>query len=247
MSAPTVYFLSGANRPNGLGFNLARALASQPNTLVFAGARNAAAAADLNALAKEKDNVHVVQLDATSETDASNAAKVVEEIAGKVDYLIPCAGLCTPGYLHDQDLDEARKMFEVNAFGPMILLCAFLPLLLKSDKPVFVPLSSMAGSMTYAMPMPTGYYGASKAALNFLTVKANTEHDKLCAFVCSPGLVMTDMTTESMSHPDLPRPPKEYIVELKDSVAGMVKVLGEAKRDTHGGKFIDYKGQTMPW
>lgn len=157
-------------------------------------------------------------------------------------------GLCTPGYLRDQDLDQAREMWEVNALGPLLLFRACLPLLLKSDRPVFMPLSSMAGSMTFAMPLPTGYYGASKAALNFLTVKANSEHDRLCAFVCSPGLVMTDMTTTSMSlHPDLPRPPEEYIVALDDSVAGIVRVLETAERGTHGGKFIDYKGEPVPW
>lgn len=138
-------------------------------------------------------------------------------------------------------------MFAVNTFGPMILFRAFLPLLLKSQNPIFVPLSTMAGSMTCAMPMPTGYYGASKAALNFLTVKAHTEHENLCAFVCSPGLVMTDMTNKAMSHPDLPRPPEEYIVDVEESVAGMIKVISSATRATHGGKFIDYKGQTVPW
>ncbi|GAA5881616.1 hypothetical protein JCM3774_006496 [Rhodotorula dairenensis] len=246
-SQQTVYFVSGANRPNGLGFNLARQLASRPNSLVFAGARDAAKATDLATLAREKENLVVVQLDTTSETDAKAAAEVVREKAGKLDFLIPCAGTCFPGYLHDQDLNEARKMFEVNALGPMILFRAFLPLLFKSDKPVLMPLSSMAGAMTLAMPMPTGYYGASKAALNFLTVKAHTEHDKLCAFVCSPGIVMTDMTTECMLHPDLPRPPEEYIVPIEDSIAGIVNVLAVAKRETHGGKFLDFNGQPVPW
>ena len=133
-------------------------------------------------------------------------------------------------------------MFAVNTFGPIILLRAFLPLLLESQRPIFVPLSTIAGSMTCAMPMPTGYYGASKAALNFFTVKAHTEHENLCAFVCSPGLVMTDMATQSMSHPDLPRPPEEYIVDVEESVAGMTKVIKSATRDTYGGNSSTTRG-----
>ncbi|GAA5956698.1 hypothetical protein JCM8115_000650 [Rhodotorula mucilaginosa] len=246
-SSPTVYFVSGANRPNGLGFHLARQLAQLPDSLVFAAVRNPPTATQLAALASERDNVIVVKLDVTSEADAQEAAKMVKERAGKVDVLIPCAGICHPGYLRDQDLNEARDMFAVNTFGPMILLRAFLPLLLESQHPIFVPLSSMAGSMTCAMPIPTGYYGASKAALNFLTVKAHTEHEPLCAFVCSPGLVMTDMTTQTMSHPDLPRPPEEYIVDVEESVSGMIKVIKSATRDMCGGKFIDYKGRPVPW
>lgn len=87
----------------------------------------------------------------------------------------------------------------------------------------------------------------SKCALNYLSAKLNAEDDKLCAFVCSPGIVMTDMTVDGMRKAGMPPPPKEYTVELEDSVDGMVKVIGEARRETHGGKFIEYNGEPVAW
>ena len=86
------FTVSGANRPNGLGFHLARQLAQLPNSLVFAAVRNPASANQLAALASERENVIVVKLDVTSEADAPEAAQMVKERAGKVDVLIPCAG-----------------------------------------------------------------------------------------------------------------------------------------------------------
>lgn len=90
--SPVVPTVSGANRPNGLGFHLARQLAQLPDSLVFAAVRNPPTATQLAALASERDNVIVVKLDVTSEADAQEAAKMVKERAGKVDVLIPCAG-----------------------------------------------------------------------------------------------------------------------------------------------------------
>ena len=43
-SSTVVYFITGANRANGIGFGLTEELAKRPNTLVYATARDAAKA-----------------------------------------------------------------------------------------------------------------------------------------------------------------------------------------------------------
>jgi NAD(P)-dependent dehydrogenase (short-subunit alcohol dehydrogenase family) len=86
-----------------------------------------------------------------------------------------------------QNPDEAslslfREQFEVNVLGPQIVTVAFLPLLRKGDKKIIMNMyilidpfnssSSLAGGIAYndgRYPFKVPAYGASKAALNFLT------------------------------------------------------------------------------
>lgn len=173
--------VTAANRPRGLGFTLVSKISALPDTLVFTTARNPAAATELNELARERGNIVVVRLEAVSEVDAKAAAALVAEKAGKVDYLVPCVGASIsaqrkvrlqtynrtgfvhpltgmqhPAYLHQQPIDQFRETFEINVLSQVILYQAFLPLLLKANKPVFMPLSSGAGSASTVYPFPIG-------------------------------------------------------------------------------------------
>ena len=87
--------LSSPFSPSSLppGLALVTHLASRPNTIVFAGARNPEAASDLHALvAKHPNRVHIVELKAS---DVEGNQKAVEEIrrkAGQLDVVIANAG-----------------------------------------------------------------------------------------------------------------------------------------------------------
>lgn len=67
-------------------------LASDPNNIVFAGARNPAGAEALQALAKKCSNVTIVKLDVKSLEDNKAAGQLVRDKAGKVDVVIANAG-----------------------------------------------------------------------------------------------------------------------------------------------------------
>lgn len=71
--------------------------------------------------------------------------------------------------------------FQTNVNGPLVLFQATINLLKASKNPRFIPISSGAGSVTRSPPMElqTGAYGASKAALNYLTRKLHFEEDWL--------------------------------------------------------------------
>lgn len=40
---------------------------------------------------------------------------------------------------------------------------------------------------------------------------------------------------------------KEAPVSIKDSVDGMVKIIDDASKETHGGSFWEYNGKRYPW
>ncbi len=82
--------VTGANR--GIGFSLVEELSKDSSNLIFAGARDPAAAKNLNEIASQSGNVHVVKLGADSAEDNKAAAQFVKEKAGKVDVVLANAG-----------------------------------------------------------------------------------------------------------------------------------------------------------
>ncbi|GAA6013459.1 hypothetical protein JCM10207_008856 [Rhodosporidiobolus poonsookiae] len=243
-SDKTVYFITGANR--GIGFGLVKALAARPNVFVFATARNPSKATALNSLAEETGNIEVVKLESVNEQDAQDAAKVVEEKAGKLDVLIANAGISEGyGLASEQPADVYRRHYEVNVLGPLILFSALKPLLFKSANPKLLAVSTSGASLTLNYPMPMAPYSASKASLNFVVEKFAQEHkkDNLTAFVLSPGWVQTDMGNSGAQAMGL----KEAPVTLDDSVAGILKLADESTLESHSGRFWDYTGESLPW
>ena len=88
------WFISGANR--GIGFELVKTVANQGN-IVFAAVRSPSKATALNGFANGKANVHVVQLEATSVSDAKAAATFVEKTVDGLDVVIANAAIVAGG------------------------------------------------------------------------------------------------------------------------------------------------------
>lgn len=117
----------------------------------------------------------LVHIESTSFTDTAKALEaVVESGIDYVDIIIANAG----GSPHVQPLDvvDAKEMisnFHVNAVAPLVLFQTFKPLLQNSKKsPKWISVSTAAGSIglmksirSWVLPA----YGASKAALNWIT------------------------------------------------------------------------------
>ncbi|GAA5972843.1 hypothetical protein JCM11641_003967 [Rhodosporidiobolus odoratus] len=243
-STDTVYLVTGANR--GIGFGLVASLATRENVLVFATARDPSKATDLNKLAKETGKVVVLKLDSTSEADAHAAAKLVEERAGKVDAIIANAGqLDSFGKAPEEPVENYIRLFTVNALGPLILFKVFSPLLYKSSTRKVAVVSSALGSLTLAYPIPTTAYATSKAAVNFIFRKIHGEEvaNNLTSFVLNPGYVWTDATRNGVDNHNMPTPS----LTVEESAMATLKLVDEATRETHGGKFFDYTGEEIPW
>jgi norsolorinic acid ketoreductase len=88
-------------------------------------------------------------------------------------------------------LDEFSRHLEVNATGTLALFQAVYPLLEKSasKEKKFIPIGSPVGSIAEMekYPFESTAYGASKAALHFLTRRIHFENKGLCVFPLSPG------------------------------------------------------------
>ncbi|KAL1741174.1 hypothetical protein HDZ31DRAFT_84995 [Schizophyllum fasciatum] len=184
------YLVSGANR--GIGLGLVTALAGRPNTTVFAGARNPASASALNELAaKHPNNLHVLQLVNGDKPGNLAAVEQIRQKAGRLDVVIANAGI---GDYFASTLEmkpeEMTRHFDVNVNGTLVLFQATYPLLKESPAPKFVPIGSLVGSVSIGSQFPARMlaYGASKAAVHYLTRKIYQEHPELSERAFSPLL-----------------------------------------------------------
>jgi len=193
MSSNTVVLITGANR--GIGHGLLTSYLARPDHMVIAGVRDPTAEASQSLLklpAAPGSRVIVVKIDASSETDAAAAIKLLEVEHGvtRVDIVIPNSGISAHyGPISTMSMSDLNAHVSVNAIGPLMLYQAVLPLLQKSSNPKFVTLGSPIGSIggMELRPYTLGAYGASKALLHYFTRKAHFENDWLVAFAIDPG------------------------------------------------------------
>jgi len=150
----------------GLGRDIALGLAAK-GYIVFGTAMSAGEVQDL----KDASGGHVslTICDMTKEEAVKAWARGVSDALsdGGLDLLVNNAGILTPGPLEVLPLDAIRHEFEVNVFGALSVMNAFLPALRRARGRIV-----QISTWTASLPLPfNGPSGASKAAMEvFATV-----------------------------------------------------------------------------
>jgi NAD(P)-dependent dehydrogenase (short-subunit alcohol dehydrogenase family) len=148
----------------GIGAATARHLAEN-GFHVFAGVRNAADGEAVKAQAP--DAVTPLILDVTDESAISAAAKTVAGIVGDrgLAGLVNNAGIAKPAPIELQPLADFREQLEVNLFGPVAMVQAFVPLIRRGGGRI-VNVGSVGGMLV--LPL-NGAYSASKFGIRAIT------------------------------------------------------------------------------
>lgn len=183
--------LTGAYR--GIGLEAARQIAGHDFHVFIAARRVDRGEAAAKSLRDEGLKASFVSLDVT---DESSIRKAVEEVQGhtdSLDVLVNNAAVFPRG---DWDISTLpagvlRESLETNAIGPLLVTQAFWPLLLKSDSPRVVNVSSGAGRL-YDMGAEMPSYGPTKTLLNAIT-RQFAGLDKASVNSICPGWVKTEM------------------------------------------------------
>lgn len=133
-------------------------------------------------------------------TDRSTVEKLPEEVVahfGAVDGVINNAGIIQKFIpINDLSLEEIQKVLNVNFYGTVYLIKAFLPILLKRPEAHILNVSSMGGF--FAFPGQT-IYGASKAAVKMMTEGMIQElrNTNVHVSVVFPGAINTNIMANS--------------------------------------------------
>jgi NAD(P)-dependent dehydrogenase (short-subunit alcohol dehydrogenase family) len=203
MNQNEVALVTGGNK--GIGHEIVRQLAARGLT-VYLGARNPA----LGARAAEElaGDVRFVQLDVTDVESVAAAAKQIEADSGRLDALVNNAGIVSEWGTAVADItaEQVRAAYDVNVFGVVAVINAFVPLLRRSPNARIVNMSSGLGSVNLLSELDGRLasqgllaYSSSKAALNALTLvyASALRADNIKVNAATPGLVPTDLNTQA--------------------------------------------------
>jgi NAD(P)-dependent dehydrogenase (short-subunit alcohol dehydrogenase family) len=190
------------------------------------------------------DRLSIHQLDISAQHSRQQLFEQLAKEPGKLDLLINSAGIASGNekrryQFGNLDQEDLCRCLLVNAVAQLLMTEKFSPLLEKGARSVVVNISSNSGSIAQKRAGgDTGYgYSASKAALNMMTKMLSHELRDAGIIVAAlhPGWVRTTM----LYCENAPLEPAE-------SISGMIRVI-ESLQMQDSGKFIDWKGNEIPW
>ncbi|OCF60943.1 hypothetical protein L486_00587 [Kwoniella mangroviensis CBS 10435] len=219
-SEKTIVFITGAN--TGIGYQTVRyLLSSHLPYLVFLGTRSeekskTAIEKLLEECPNTRSTLAPALIDLESDESIEKAVKAVRSVTDKIDVLIHNAGVefyangLTQGLTTREIFD---KTYTTNIAGPHILTTLLIPLLLRSDNPRLLFLTSGTASFELGTnpefilnkspaagwPKPPQRelfsYKSSKVALNMIMRDwyRILKEDKVKVWTVNPGLVVTGL------------------------------------------------------
>ncbi len=196
---------------------------------VFAGVRDLAVGEEI--ATSTPGSIEPVSLDVTEpEAIEASRAAIAERVgAAGLRGLVNNAGVGVGGPLEYVPMDDLRRQFEVNVFGPVAVARAMLPLL-RAGRGRIVLVSSDSGRW---VPPFTGPYAASKFALEALGDALRFELHRAGARVSivEPGSVETQIWGKSfaaLADLDLP---EESVVLYGDVKRVMRLALEDSRKN----------------
>jgi NAD(P)-dependent dehydrogenase (short-subunit alcohol dehydrogenase family) len=246
-----VRLVVGANR--GIGLALLEAQLERPDVRrVIATYRPASDTSALEHLAgRWGSKLAPYPLDVTRERDIRRFSSFLQSQEGGIDLAIHAAGILhtdeiQPEKTIDQcDIDQLRRMFEVNSVGPLMVAGALLPAQSRKRHFVFTALSAMVGSIEDNRL--GGWYGyrASKTALNqFIKTLANecrVRHPNAAVIAVHPGTTDTELSRPFQKSV---KPGKLYAPQV---TAQRILQVTEQVSAQESGQFINWDGSRIPW
>ena len=117
--------------------------------------------------AAEKLDLHIVEIDVTSdESVAAGTARALEIAGGRIDTLVNNAGIGITGPVEVQDMAATKLMFETNVLGIQRMLRALLPQMRAAKAGQIFNISSQLGRVIVP---GGGHYSATKFAVEALS------------------------------------------------------------------------------
>ncbi|ESQ86059.1 hypothetical protein AEAC466_02405 [Asticcacaulis sp. AC466] len=208
----------------GFGRAIAQAAIAAGHTVVGT-VRKPQDAADFEALGA---SAVARQLDVTDTAAIAPMVADIEASVGPIDVLINNAGYGSEGILEESALDEVRRQFDVNVFGPVAMIQAVLPYMRARRSGRILNITSMGGLATF--PGISLYHG-SKFALEGIGESFGKEVAPLGIRVTNvePGGFRTDWAGRSMTR--TPRSIADY-----DAVMDAIR---ERRQAYHGHQVGD--------
>ena len=242
-----VAIVTGASR--GIGRHIALAFAREGADLVV----NATNTALLQSLAREiaalgRKCVIAVGSVADSQT-AQDMVRAALDAFGRIDIVVNNAGVMNRKGTLELTIDEWHRVLDVNANGVFYVCKAVLPVMVEQHGGTILNITSTASKAAHPNASPA--YGASKAAVTYLTKHFAAEFGKygirVNALQCGPiHSEMTDQWTPEYRAALLQKIPVGRIGEPEDIAQAAVYMVSDlasfvdgCSLNISGGKFME--------
>lgn len=181
----TVALITGAN--GGLGQALIQALLTKSVSKIYATARNPSTLLSITEAYGER--IIPLKLDVTKQADIDSVVASTKD----VNLLINNAGIFSMGDVFTVSSDVIRQDMEVNYFGLLNIVRAWIPVLEQKPKTAIANILSIS---SLASVPSIASYSASKSAAHSLTqsMRALLKHKHITIHGVYPGPIDTSMT-----------------------------------------------------
>lgn len=177
----------------GAGSGMAKA-----STRVFVREGAKVVAADISGAEKDTaaevgGDVLPVHCDVTREADVEATFKAALDAFGRVDAVLNVAGIGGPGSIHQLDVAEHQKIFDVNLTGVLLGMKHGIRAMLGTGGGAIVNWSSIGG--LNASTFGTASYSASKAGVIAVTKAGAVEYGPkgIRVNAICPGFILTEI------------------------------------------------------
>jgi NAD(P)-dependent dehydrogenase (short-subunit alcohol dehydrogenase family) len=186
-----LFLITGVS--SGFGRALGEAAISDGNVVVGT-VRKEADKVEFERLSK---NAHGRILDVTETSRVAPTIAEIEKNIGAIDVLVNNAGYGHEGVLEESGMDDLRRQFEVNVFGPVAMIKAVLPYMRKRRAGSILNITSMGGLITFP---GVSFYHGSKFALEGISETLGKELKDFGINVTAiePGAFRTDWAGRSL-------------------------------------------------
>ena len=204
-----IIVISGAT--GVLGASMTRSLAEAGAHVVILGRTKSKVDLLVESINNNGNKAVGVLADVTSKETLIAAKEELEKAFGHIDVLINAAGgnmkgaLIMPDQtLADADVEQMRKVIDLNYIGSFLPIQVFLPLLEKSKNGSILNISSVSAHLPLTRVM--GYSSAKAAIENltqFLAVEfAQKQEHPIRVNALAPGFFLTEQNRELLTHKD---------------------------------------------
>lgn len=240
---------------SGIGKALAQHLFLKEHANVLLADINLKGLSELKIELQDQQNqatISIFEVDISSETSVGALVKELKD--SPIDILINNAGIVGVGTFENTPIKDLQRIIDINLMGTIRFTHAILPLVLQSERPSIITITSAAG---YVAAPGLSAYSASKFGLTGFMNSLRAEL-KGRAQVCtvSPAFIRTDLAQNATNKETDPAKQKmdRFLQEKGDDPKTVVRAVVKALRKNRkqvlvNGQayFLYYLNRYAPW